>query len=250
MAERPNYIPKPASGMLGSVTLSKAPQLLGLQAQQQGHRSELARVGAMGNLSRQEMQSQAGFGQRGVGLDRQSLGLQQQQLGREQGFGDRERDLIFQLLGLEEEGIGLGETGAKQQHQRAQRGTVSDATARGAYGSPGYKAALAEHDEDLGGRMGEFGLQRQGVGVKRGQEQVRHERGQQERDTARRQMDVEAQRLGMRSEELQAGLDQGLRKLGLDTYFDSQSLYAAIKSGDAQMAGVAQQILEQAWNLR
>lgn len=93
---------------------------------------------------------------RTLGISRQQLGLQGQGINlREQGL-----DYTLQQLGLNR--------GAAQQSADTQlRGLKSDATSRGAIGSFGYGADMADVQSNLTRALGQIGIQESQVGLQR-----------------------------------------------------------------------------------
>lgn len=177
-------------------------------------------------------------------------------------------DLLTNLAG---QVYGLGQTQIGQQQTAATQDQMSNATARGAVTSRGNIQQLgriedtaanqrkqleisrqqqrAALDEQRGGlisdqKRNEIARQVSDVNIRSDQETYKQNQGQIQR--ANQQLDVQGKALGLDKETLRNTLNQGLARLGVDTFLNVNDLMDQMMSNDLQKAGIAQQIFNNA----
>lgn len=224
--------PTPYQRYLDQYTRQNAPDLQNFQTQGQLGANRLDLTLAQQALSGGGMRQQFGFDMRGLGLDRQALGLSANAARRGLGFTRQEEAIMRQQL-----------ANSQNQAQAAAGSQVwdtrSEATASGAMTAPGLRHDLAETYGNLflTRESNQLGFDRDLLGLR--------ERRGSLRDQLRNTR-LEAQRLGLREDELRAGLRSGLRQLRLDTSLSINDILSGLSSNNASQAALYRQILEQA----
>lgn len=228
-----NYAPpSPYQQNVDLFTRQFAPDLANFSTQGQllGNRMDLTL--AQQALSGGQLRQQFGFDLAGLGLDRQGLGIQANAARRGLRFTRREEQIMRDQLAN-------SQSQANSQAEGQTWNARSDATAAGAMTAPGIR-------HDLGQIYGNLVLTREAnqLGFDRDLLGLRERRGSL-RDTLRNTR-LEAQRLGLREDELRAGLRNGLRQLRLDTSMSVNDILGGLSSNNAQQAALMRQILEMA----
>lgn len=213
-------------------TRQMAPDLANFQTQGAllGNRMDLAL--AQQALSGGQLRQQFGFDMQGLGLDRQGLGIQSNAARRGLRMTRREEAIMRDQLAN-------SQAQANAQAEGQTWNARSDATAAGAMTAPGIR-------HDLGQIYGNLVLTREAnqLGFDRDLLGLRERRGSL-RDQLRNTR-LEAQRLGLREDELRAGLRSGLRQLRLDTSMSINDILGGLSSNNASQAALMRQILEMA----
>lgn len=187
-------------------------------------------------LQQSQARTGAGFATAGQQLQRDALhqdyGIQTSKLGNAVGGVDVAKKLAAELLGLQNAGFDIDSLEANQRAATQDRGLRSDATARGAYTTPGLKSDLGDVQSNLANTQGRIGLSRK-------EADLRYRQTQDE-------LDRRAKDLGLDRKAYDAQLQQGLAKLNLDGIITASDLAAAITSGDFQQQQIAESIIRQA----
>jgi hypothetical protein len=220
--------------------------------------------------------------QQSLGLNRESIGVNRDrnQLTREGVYIDKDgnvldRRYLDSMRGFLGRDRGDAEkaykdTGARLsfEGQQTARGMKSDAVAKGGFFSPGHRQDqsanwlrtlndLAQNDTSY--RREVTGFDRTGAGYDRDYDRTFLADRQsdlklrgidlddRELGIAERQIDVQAQQLGLRGDQYRAQLEQGLAKLGLDSFVDAFGLSNMLNSNSAQQQAWANQVHAEAW---
>ena len=141
-----------------SVANNYAKQLLGIQGA--NTKLDLSRLG-LKDADVADTITKLGYQMQSLGFDAQdirgaiqSLGLDKAQLGN-----------ALTRLGLQRQDIGVQRAQALTQHDSTQRQLTSDATARGAVNSEGFKSGLSTNDTQYQQAIQRLGLSEQGIGT-------------------------------------------------------------------------------------
>lgn len=225
----PEAGPSPGSiaNLIGSIY---GPQDQGLQNQQQALLNQLGITNAQYDTQSGYLNTNYGLDQRSLGLDRQGLGIDRAAIARQLADTIQQEEIIRGLDANSRKALGL-------QYDQDQRQERSDATARGAFTTPGTRQNL----KDLfGGLM--LGNERLDLGFKSDMLDLRSRRAGL-RDQ-RKQVDLQAQRYGLSGDQLRSQLNQALGQLGLDRLTSVNDIFDSLNSGNSQRAALAQQMLE------
>lgn len=212
-----------------------------------------------GNIAGQIGMTQVGY-QQGVQALNQNAALDKQKLNLGPQYDQVERDAIArQLAGLDEQGklafLGLGNQfkgfdlqtlQAWQNAAKNQTAARSDATVRGAMTSRGIGRTMGDIQKDLANQVTGIGIQREGA-VLGAQEGDLNRKEQAARLQDRNKiLDIKAKEYGVDAAKINASLQQGIQKLGLDQFMDVNQLLDALNSTDMERQAIATQIFRDA----
>lgn len=209
-----------------------APDMALSQIQQQQLMNQLGMVGPQRQFSANGLRQDFGFGMRGLGLDRQALGLAQNTARRGLGFTRQEEAIMrAQLANSQAQANSL----AENQTWDAR----SDATASGAMTAPGIRHDLGEIYGNLvqTREQNQLGFDRDFLGLRQQRASYRDQL---------RSSRIEAQRLGLSEDQLRTSLRRGLTQLRLDSTMTVNDLMSALATGNVQQQALVRQIIEQA----
>lgn len=153
------------------------------------------------------------------------LGLDKANTGIKQGANARQPAYINALRGLDLQA--LNQTAA-----RDTRLTKGDYTARGAWNTPGLGRDLKDISDVLANRSAQVNT--------RANEAVLSA------DDERRMLNNEANSYGLKADQLRAQLEAGLARLGLDKTLSIGNILQGINSGNADVANLMRQVIDQA----
>lgn len=151
------------------------------------------------------------------------------------------RDLANQLAGFD-----LKDLGSWQAAQTAQRGEISDATARGALQTEGTRADMSDIQKQLANQLTSSNLGREGARIGNEKEGLSlSEQRAQDRDR-QQQLSNTAKDYGLQKEQLQTELQRGLEKLNIDSYVTVNDLMDKMNSSDINDRQAVQSLINSA----
>lgn len=218
------------AGIMGMLRGFYGPQDQGIVSQQQALLDQLGLTNAQYDTQTGYLNTNYGLDQRNLALDRRGLGIDRAAIARQLADSIQQEEIIRGLDANSRKALGL-------QYDQDQRQERSDATARGAFTTPGTRQNL----KDLfGGLM--LGNERLDLGFRNDMLDLKSRRASL-RDQ-RKQLDLQGQRYNLSGDQLRNQLNQALDQLGLSRLTDVNSIFTALNSGDAQRAALAQQMIE------
>lgn len=200
------------------------------QSQQDALLNQLGMVNAQYDTQRGYLNQNYGFDQRDLGFDRQALAIDRGAIARQLADLVQQEEIIRGLDANSRKALGL-------QYSQDVRSEKSDATARGAFTTPGTRTNL----KDLFGEL-MLGNERLDLGLRRDILDLNSRRSSLQ--DQRKMLDIQSQRYGVGSDRLRSQLDQALGALGLDRMTSVNDIFAALNSGNSQRAALAQQLLD------
>ena len=226
-----NYAPGPSQGDMWSFLRNiYGSQDQQIQASQQDLLNQLGLTNAMYDTQTGYLRTNYGFDQRNLGLDRQAMGVDRGSIARQLASLVQQEEIIRGLDANSRKALG-------KQYSEDVASEKSDATARGAFTTPGTRTNLKNLFGDLmlGNERLDLGLRQDILGLndRRGSLQDQ-----------RRMLDIQSRRYGIQGDQLRSQLDQALQGLGLDRMTSVNDIFAALNSGNAQRAALAQQMLD------
>jgi len=207
-------------------------------------------------LSRNAINSQAGFDRERLGLQRAGLGIDQSRLanqgqfiGRREGLADRGLANTLAGYGIDRERIGLNRGEANRQADVSRRGIDQDFTARGAWFAPEHGAQMQDVQSELDFTQANLGLDERQVGLGEEDARLGREGAQIGFDEARsdlgaqqQNLALQAQQLGLSERELAANVQQALDEAGLSEAINAYDLFMPQFQGDTQAAQTLDQV--------
>lgn len=226
-----NYAPQPSQGdmwrFLRNIYGTQDQQI---QASQQDLLNQLGLTNAMYDTQAGYLRTNYGFDQRNLGLDRRAMDVDRGSIARQLASLVQQEEIIRGLDANSRKALG-------KQYAEDVASEKSDATARGAFTTPGTRTNLKNLFGDLmlGNERLDLGLRQDILGLndRRGSLQDQ-----------RRMLDIQSRRYGIQGDQLRSQLDQALQGLGLDRMTSVNDIFAALNSGNAQRAALAQQMLD------
>lgn len=219
--------PGTIANLIGSIY---GPQNQALQNQQQSLLNQLGFADAQYDTQSRYLNTNYGLSQRDLALDQRGLGIDRAAIARQLADTIQQEEIIRGLDANSRKALGL-------QYDQDQRQERSDATARGAFTTPGTRQNL----KDLfGGLM--LGNERLDLGLRSDMLDLNSRRASL-RDQ-RKQLDLQGQRYGLSGDQLRNQLNQALDQLGLSRMTSVNDIFDALNSGNSQRAALAQQMLE------
>lgn len=226
-----DYMPQPSAGqMFNFLRGVYGPQDQAIQTSQQDLLNQLGLTDALYNTQAGYLRDNYGFDQRSLGLDRQAMGVDRGSIARRLADLVQQEEIIRAMDANSRKALG-------KQYAEDVAGEKSDATARGAFTTPGTRTNLKNMFGDL-----MLGNERLDLGLRRDLLDVNSQRGNLK--DQRRMLDIQSQRYGIQGDQLRSQLDQALQGLGLDRLTSTNDIFAALNSGNAQRAALAQQFLD------
>lgn len=190
------------------------------------------------------------------GTNLKRLGLQEQETQQDKaglnrrvgkgGYFDQlgglvDRSLLNQLAGYD-----VQETSARNAHQTARRGEISDATSRGSLQTHGTREDLGDIAKNLWQNVLGLNVQREGANIGADKERTSlAEQRAQDKDRLGA-LDLKAKDYGLQRDQFKTDLDRGLQKLGIDAYFSTNDIIDKANSAKAEDRKVADQIIRNA----
>lgn len=220
----------PSSRLPQTIASMYQPDIASQQAQQQGLLDRLGLNQADMTNQRNNLQQNHGLDMRGIGLDERSLGIDRGAAARAiQNTIEQER-LAKGMTANQKRQIGITYEGDV-------RGANEDAATRGAFTTEGHRSTR----KDLFGNL-MLGNERLDLGLEQDLLGIREQRSSaKDRQSS---LDVEADRLGLRRDQLNSQLNQGLANLGIQNMLSANDIFNALSGGNAQMAAIARQIMD------
>lgn len=164
------------------------------------------------------------------------------------GYYDQLAALNARELANQMAGFGINDRQAWQSAQTAQRGEISDATARGAVQAYGTREDMQAIADQLKNNLDTTNLGREGARIsnQRANLSLQEQRAQdKDRQAA---LQAQAKDYGLDAQDFRNQLDLGLKKLGLDAYINSNQLMDAYNSASQENRTQVQGIVSQAMN--
>lgn len=206
------------------------PELAALQGQQ-----STALAGLLGLNAAYGMSASA-LGQ-GAAADRALLANQAQGTAIQRAAAARQLPYLGRLRGYDMRDINLGRDAANLTADRDRRKTRSDATARGAMITPGFRDDLTDIDRALMNQM-------LGLNVREERTNTQYDEQEAQARDRMRLLDNEAAAYGIRGQQLEASLNQGLANLNLQNVMSVNDVMDMLASNDVDQALVARNIIE------
>lgn len=217
------------AGIMGMLRGYYGPQDQQVVTQQQALLDQLGLTQAQYDAQTGYLNTNYGLDRRNLALDQRGLGIDRAAIARQLADTIQQEEIIRGLDANSRKALGL----EYDQNQRQER---SDATARGAFTTPGTRQNL----KDLfGGLM--LGNERLDLGFRNDMLDLKSRRASL-RDQ-RKQLDLQGQRYGLSGDQLRNQLNQALDQLGLSRLTDVNQIFDSLNSGDATRAGLAQQMI-------
>lgn len=154
--------------------------------------------------------------------------------------------LAYQALGVQAGQFDLGRKEAWQQAYTQGRNVRSDATVRGAVGGRGYKFSMDEIQRGLANQLQNIDFQAEGAKINALEGQVGRKEQIAQLEDRNKMLDIKAKEYGIDKQQIEANLQQGLAKLGIDNFMSTNQLLDALNSNDLQKQAIAQQIFRDA----
>lgn len=244
-------------GQLGALGAGYGNSIAGLQGQynaQQGQ-NQLA-IQSIG-VDQNAIPRQKDYYDQLFGVDREKYANNMGYQGQLKGFSTRDYTSVVDQLANQANQINY--TADKNIRQ-----VGSEATSMGSFTSQGTKQGVADVNADRG--FGLEGNKQQGIQAKTGYERdqagitntmnnltsdlkaagLTHDEQIARLSDRQQQLSIQAQQLGLKGDELAAGLQSGLAKLGIDQALNVGQLMDALYSNDAQKQQLANQIIMRA----
>lgn len=174
------------------------------------------------------LQTNADFSLRELGLEGQGLDIQRASLGRQAPLLNQEWDISNQQYQTQLQGLDQAVQESWQGAGRATRGLGSQETARGAFGSQGHHEGLQDISTQLKNSLSTIDRERTQLNLGHQSSQLQYQEQLAKIGDAEKQLDLSSQRLGLSKEEITSRLNQSLQQLGLGTVLDSTSLLSEI----------------------
>lgn len=217
--------------MMNQIMGMFGPEQAGLRQQGQGIMDQIG-------MTQLRTGTNVDFLRQNYGLDTRALGLDRSQLGIEQGAAGRQHKNTFEQERLAKAMTENQRRMLGQQYTEGVQGAKSEATAAGGFSAPGLRTGLT----NLFGNLG-LGVQRADLGLESDLLGIRETRASAK--DRQRSLGVEAQRLGLRADQLQSQLSQGITNLNLDSVMSVNDLFSALGSNNMQQQAMARQIMDQ-----
>lgn len=212
-----------------------------------------------GNIAGQIGMTQIGY-QQGVQALNQNAALDQQKLNLGPQYDAVTRQAIArQLAGLDEQGrlafLGLGnqfkgfDLQTLQAQQGADRNKIavrSDATVRGAMSGRGINRTYGNIAQDLANQLTGIGINKEGAIINAQEGDLSRKEQAAKLQDQNKMLDIKAKEYGVDRAKIQASLQQGIAKLGLDQFMDVSQLLDALNSNDMERQAIATQIFRDA----
>lgn len=212
-----------------------------------------------GNLAGQLGTTQAGYdlavgaAQQGAAADlaKVNLGPQYDAIERagnlrQMGVLDQQGNLAYRMLGSQFQGFDLQKLQSWQDAAKHQHAAMSDATARGAVTGRGIKRTFGDIQHDLANQLTGIDINKyQATNQAQSQQLTRNEQKAQLEDR-NKTLDIKAKEYGIDRSKIQANLEQGLARLGIENSVTVNQILDALNSNDVQRMGIAHQIFNDA----
>lgn len=203
------------------------------------------------NDAYQNQLASIGLSQQGIGIQQENVGINQESIGIQQTGNLRTVDYIAHLQDIAGQLLGVNTTDVTQRADTAERGVLSDSTARGAMHAPGTGLAITDINNaetnqlstlNLGYERDSAGFAEQTAGLH--EQNALLDNQHDLLDNEREMLELRAQQLGLDADGLYTNLQMGLQRLGLDTTLSVNDLLGRLNSSDIQ----DQMLVQQLWN--
>lgn len=206
------------------------PELAALQGQADSALAGLLGVNAARGMSESALRA-------GTSADRRLLGNQAQNTAIQRAAAGRQIPYLGSMRGYDASDIKLGEYAAQLTASHDRRMANKDATARGAMITPGHRDDMSEIDSALMNQLLGFNIDADRVNTSYDEQEA------QARDRMK-MLDNEAASYGIRGDQLQASLQQGLANLNLQGVVDVNQVMDMLASNNVDQALVGRHIIE------
>lgn len=209
------------------------------------------------------LQQNAALDRMRLGVNAQDINIDRQAIGRQMGVSNQLQALANQLFGIDLQGLAINQRTSDAQMgtanrniDAAQRKVLSDATARGAVSGPGFVNNRRELESDRQDTFGQFlrdfeenKLKQGQVGIARQQSDINFGEDRAKLADRAKILDNQASKLGIDAKQLEANLQQGMARLGVDRLFNMNDLLDAMASNDIDRQAIAMQIFREAMGM-
>lgn len=198
-----------------------------------------------------------------LGINANDIGIDRESLMRQIGVNDQLHMLAKQLFGVDAKGLGLTQDAINSRLGTQNRGfdnqriqAMSQRTARGAVGSVGHNRELTNITADQHDAWDAFwrdtsmtNLDRERLGIRGKESDINFGENKAKIEDRMKMLNNQAAKLGIDAKQLDANLQQGLARLGVDRLFSANDLFDAMLSNDVERQAIAQQIFRDALNM-
>lgn len=222
-----------------------APTLAALQQQAGQYQSQIGMTQAGYGMARGAAQQDAAAQNAKINLGPEYDAIQRAANNRGMAGIDAAENLAYQALGNQFEGFDLRKQQAWGAAQRAQWDAKTDATQKGAMGSLGFKRRMGSIQSDLANQLTGIGIDKDAATFSARQAQADRREAKARLDDNNKTLDIKAKEYGIDRQQVQANLQQGLAKLGIDQTTSVNQILDMLSSNDIQQRAVAEQIFRQ-----
>lgn len=155
---------------------------------------------------------------------------------------NRDLGTVAELLGLNKETLANQLAGIALSERRQNQAWSDDATARGAFTAPGTRREFSAIEKEA-----QLARQASRIGFDEARANLQNRAGNARDALAK--IDNDAKRIGLNAQQIDATLNQGLARLGLEEFTSTQDLYNRLTSTDIEQQTMALNLLNQAWQI-
>lgn len=222
------------------------PQMAQLQQQAGMYQGQLGTTQAGYDMAKQAAQAGADAQIAKINLGPEYDAISRAANNRQIAGLDAQDKLAWEALGNQFEGFDLRNLQAWQAAQRGQWANRSDATGKGSVGSVGYNRRMGSIQEDLANQITGIGIDKDSaVFAARDAAMGRTEQKAKLNDQ-NAMLDIKAKEYGIDKQQVQANLQQGLAKLGIDNVASVNQIMDMLASNDVQQRALGEQIFRDA----
>lgn len=175
-----------------------------------------------------------------LGLDREALGLTRQGHQQDASYANQMRALAGQLFGNQMGQYDLTDESNTRNNATAFREARADATSRGAYITQGFRDDKSDLTANLDEQMRGTDFGREGARIGRDQSYAGYDRQLQQASRGLAQVGIDARRYNLTEDQLQQGLMQGMRNLGIDYSRGLDAINNNLQDNDQGRLGATQ----------
>lgn len=162
-----------------------------------------------------------------------------------QGLNATDRN-AYLTLGQQYQGFDLQNKQAWQDTARKQWANRSDATGKGAVGSVGYNKRMGNYQQDLANQLQGVGISREETRLGAAQSQADRREQAAKLNDQNKMLDIKAKEYGIDKSQIQANLQEGLAKLGIDNMASINNIMDMMNSNNIQQRALGEQIFREA----
>lgn len=222
-----------------------APQLAALQQQSGMYAGQLGTTQVQYDLAKQGLQSGADAQLAKINLGPEYDAISRDAIMRQMAGLNAQDKLAWEALGNQLEGFDLRTLQSWQGAQRGQWANRSDATGKGSVGSIGYNRRMGGIQEDLANQLTGIGIDKDSAIFGAREAAMGRTEQKAKLDDQNRMLDIKAKEYGIDRQQVEANLQQGLAKLGLDNMTSVNQIMDMLSSNDIQQRAVAENIFRQ-----